>query len=143
MKQPKYIEGGNHIDERGTVCFNNDFNASDVKRLYTITNNERTFKRGWTGHKIERRWFIATSGEFEIKLIRIDSWDQPNPRLKQEKFKLSSKELNVLEVPSGFISSIQALSINSKLLVMSDYMLGEIDDEYRFDGNYFSDETQN
>ena len=36
-----------------------------------------------------------------------------------------------------FISRIQSLEENSKLLVMGDYLLGEIQDEYRFEVNYF------
>ena len=139
MKQPNYIEGGTHKDARGEICFNNNFIASDVKRLYTITNAKLSFKRGWTGHKIERRWFIAVSGLFEIKLIKIDNWDTPNRDLEQHWFKMSSTKLNVLEVPSGFVSCIQALENDSKLLVMADYMLGEIDDDYRFESTYFSE----
>lgn len=139
MKEPNYIAGGNHQDERGTLCYNNDFNASEVKRFYTITNSDLSFKRGWTGHTLERRWFIATSGAFEITLIRIDNWEQPNRKLKQYKFKLSSEKLNILEVPSGFVTSIQALETDSKLLVMSDYMIGEVNDEHRFESTYFSE----
>jgi hypothetical protein len=40
-------------------------------------------------------------------------------------------------VPSGNITSIQALEANSKLMVMSDYLMGEIQDEYRFPIDYF------
>lgn len=140
MKAPKYIEGGSHEDARGKLCYNNDFDASEVKRFYTITNSDLSFKRGWTGHTIERRWFIATSGIFEITVIKIDTWEQPNPKLARERFKISSDKLNVLEVPSGFVTSIQALETNSKLLVMSDYMLGEVKDEHRFESTYFSEE---
>ena len=138
MKQPNYIEGGTHVDARGKLCFNNNFIATEVKRLYTITNTDLSYKRGWTGHKIERRWFIAVSGLFEVKLIRIDNWDMPNPNLEQLIFEMSSDKLGVLEVPSGYVTSIQALKNDSKLLVMADYMLGEIDDDYRFESTYFS-----
>ncbi|GHC58452.1 WxcM-like domain-containing protein [Ulvibacter litoralis] len=140
MKAPKFIEGGNHKDARGTLCYNNEFDASEVKRFYTITNNDLSFKRGWTGHAIERRWFIATSGVFEITVIKIDTWEQPNRTLKRQTFKMSSDKLDVLEVPSGFVTSIQALETDSKLLVMSDYMLGEVTDEHRFESTYFSEE---
>jgi hypothetical protein len=40
-------------------------------------------------------------------------------------------------VPRGYVSSIQALEMGSKLLVMADHLLGEIKDEYRFDIDYF------
>jgi hypothetical protein len=45
--------------------------------------------------------------------------------------------LDVLHIPQGYISSIQALEPEAKLLVMADYLLGEINDEYRFDADYF------
>jgi hypothetical protein len=46
--------------------------------------------------------------------------------------------MNVLYVPSAYVSSIQALEASSKLLVMADYLLGEIVDEDRFDLDYFT-----
>ncbi|MDX6182213.1 hypothetical protein SGQ44_08910 [Flavobacterium sp. Fl-77] len=50
---------------------------------------------------------------------------------------IDSEKLNVLHVPKGYVSSIQSLELNSKLLVMADYLLGEIKDEYRYDIDYF------
>jgi hypothetical protein len=45
--------------------------------------------------------------------------------------------MDILHVPQGYVSSIQALEESSKLLLMSDYLLGEISDEYRYDITYF------
>jgi len=45
--------------------------------------------------------------------------------------------MDVLHVPPGYVSSIQSQEKSSKLLVMSDYLLGEIQDEYRYDITYF------
>jgi hypothetical protein len=42
-----------------------------------------------------------------------------------------------LHIPAGYISSIQAIEENSKLMVMANYFMGEIKDEYRFDVNFF------
>jgi hypothetical protein len=50
---------------------------------------------------------------------------------------LNSNTLDVLHIPKGYISSIQALEEFSKLLVMGDYLLGELKDEYRYPPNYF------
>jgi hypothetical protein len=47
--------------------------------------------------------------------------------------------LDVLLIPSGYVTSIQASEENSKLLLMADYMYGEVKDEYRFDTTYFSE----
>jgi dTDP-4-dehydrorhamnose 3,5-epimerase-like enzyme len=139
MQTPKLIAGGAHEDDRGILHHNNEFDAADVKRIYTITNKDQDFIRAWQGHKIERRWFTVIGGSFKIKLIQIDNWESPSKNLPQFEFLLSSESFDVLLVPSGYISSIQASEENSRLLAMSDYMFGEIKDEVRFDKMYFSE----
>lgn len=135
---PTIIKGGQFQDERGVLKFNNDFNAFGVKRIYTIENKSTDFIRGWQGHKIEQRWFSVIHGSFKIQLIQISNWENPSKNLPRSEFILKSESLDVLHIPSGYISSIQALEVNSKLLLFADYQLGEIQDEYRFDLNYFS-----
>jgi len=135
--KPKVISGGNFKDNRGNICFNNDFNTKKIKRIYTIENNSMAFVRAWQGHAIESRWFSVINGSFEIKLIKIDNWDKPTKKVKVFSSILNDKKLDTLYVPKGYVSSIQALEKQSKLLVMSDYLLGEVADEYRFDSNYF------
>lgn len=135
---PHLIKGNSYTDERGTVQFNNDFNAFGVKRMYTIQNRDTLFIRGWQGHKIEQRWFSVIQGSFQIKLIAIDDWDSPSLDLEQHHFTLNSQNMDVLHVPAGYVSSIQALEPSSRLVLMSDYALGEIKDEYRFEINYFT-----
>jgi dTDP-4-dehydrorhamnose 3,5-epimerase-like enzyme len=134
---PQIIKGNSHADERGVLQFNNDFNALGVKRIYTIQNRDTEFVRGWQGHKIEQRWFSAVHGSFKILLIAIDDWIAPSRDLKQHEFIIDANKMDVLHVPSGYVSSIQALEESSKLLLMSDYLLGEISDEFRYDSNYF------
>jgi dTDP-4-dehydrorhamnose 3,5-epimerase-like enzyme len=134
----KVITGGNHTDKRGTLTFNNDFDASDIKRIYTIENESTKTIRAWQGHKIESRWFSAIKGSFEIKIIKIKNWENPDKNAEVFSIILNDKNLNTLCVPNGYLNSIQALEENSKLLAMSDYKLGEINDEYKFDLNYFN-----
>jgi hypothetical protein len=76
-------------------------------------------------------------GSFSIQLIAIDHWDKPSINLERFTFIVDSEKLDVLHVPSGYVSSIQSLEEGSKLLVMSDYLLGEMKDEYRFEVDYF------
>ena len=135
---PHLIKGNSYTDERGTLQFNNDFNALGIKRMYTIQNRDTSLIRGWQGHKIEQRWFSVIQGSFQIKLIAIDDWVMPSLDLEQHHFTLNSQSMDVLHVPAGYVSSIQALELSSKLILMSDYALGEIEDEYRFDINYFT-----
>ncbi|WP_246012399.1 WxcM-like domain-containing protein [Chryseobacterium salivictor] len=136
--EPRLIKGSCHQDHRGTICFNNEFNALGIKRMYTIQNAETHFVRAWQGHQTEQRWFSAVAGSFIIKLIKIDSWENPAKDLPLVELVLKSESLDVLHVPAGYISSIQSLEADSKLLVFADYILGEIADEYRFPADYFN-----
>jgi len=134
---PKLINGNCHSDGRGFLFYNNDFDSKAIKRIYIIENKSIDFIRGWQGHKIEQRWLSCVSGKFKIDLIQIDDWDSPSKNLAINSFLIDSEKLDVLHVPPGYISCIQSMELNSKLLVMADYLLGEIKDEHRFDSHYF------
>lgn len=134
---PKLIIGGRHSDCRGVLQYNNAFDALEVKRLYIIENTDSSFIRGWQGHRIEQRWFTVLQGSFEIRLIKIDDWERPSKDLNVTVFNLDSEKLDVLHIPPGYISSIQSNVNEAKLLVMSDYLLGKTNDEYRFSLDYF------
>jgi dTDP-4-dehydrorhamnose 3,5-epimerase-like enzyme len=135
--EPFLIEGKLFSDHRGVLKYNNDFNALQVKRLYSIENMPLNSIRGWQAHKIEKRWFIATKGSFIINVIVIDNWQNPSQNLIALKFILKD-EMDVLFVPAGCATSIQAISDGSKLLVMSNYQLNEVEDDFRFEINYWS-----
>lgn len=137
MCSPKIIKGNSCTDQRGILNYNNLFNASAIKRIYIIENRSTKIFRGWQGHKIQQRWFSAVQGSFRIKLIEIDDWNSPSKSLACKEIKLEAKKLDVLHIPQGYVSCIQAIENNSKLLVMADYSIDEIKDEYRYDLNYF------
>lgn len=134
---PNLIKGDCHKDSRGTLIYNNDFDASNIKRIYVIENQNTDFVRAWRGHKIEQRWFSVVQGSFKIELIAIDNWDRPSKKMERFEFVLDSEKLDVLHIPSAYVSSIQSLKEGSKLLVMANYLLGELEDEYRFASDYF------
>ncbi len=135
--KPTLIIGNCHQDQRGHLFYNNDFDASSIKRMYVIENHSVDFIRAWQGHKIEQRWFSAVQGRFKIQLIAIDNWEKPSEKLSRLNYILESVTLDVLHIPAGYVSSIHALEEKSKLLVMSDYHLGECNDEFRYPKNYF------
>ena len=101
------FEGKKYEDERGIITFNNEFDASEIKRIYTIENHSSDFVRGWQGHKVEQRWFATMKGEFEISVIEIDDFDQPSKDLKISKYQLNDKSLTYLHIPSGHITAIR------------------------------------
>jgi dTDP-4-dehydrorhamnose 3,5-epimerase-like enzyme len=134
---PKLLKGATHHDKRGDLYYNDYFHKFSIKRVYFIKNQNTSIIRAWQGHKIEQRWFSAVTGSFKILLIKIDNWESPNQDLIPVEFILNSNKLDVLHIPSGYISSIQAIEGNSKLMVMANYFLGEINDEYKYLQTYF------
>lgn len=134
---PSIINGNHFQDHRGTLRYNNDFDASSIKRIYIIENKDLSIERAWQGHRIEQRWFSAIKGSFLIKLIQIDNWENPNPESTILEFEINDQNLEILHIPSGYVSSIKATIDDARLLVMADYLLGEIKDEYRFPLDYF------
>lgn len=137
--KPKLITGDCHSDKRGSLFYNNDFDTSRIKRIYIIENVNTDYIRGWQGHKIEKRWFSSIKGSFKIQLIEIDNWENPSKNLERFTHIINSEKLDILYVPEGFLTSIQSLELDSKLLVITNYSLGEINDEYRFDLDCFKE----
>ena len=129
---PKITKGNSHTDSRGTLFFNNDFDASVIKRFYIIENQSVDFIRAWQGHKIEQRWFSAINGSFLIKIIEPNHWENPSGIKTSFDFVLKKNTLDFLHIPAGYLTSIKALEEGSQLLVLADYALGEIKDEYKF-----------
>jgi dTDP-4-dehydrorhamnose 3,5-epimerase-like enzyme len=137
---PKITEGNSHTDSRGTVFFNNNFDASAIKKIYVIENRSADFMRCWQGHKVEQRWFSVIKGVFRIQLIAIDNWENPSRNLEKITFIINSNQLDILHIPQGYVSSIQSVESDSKLLVMADYRFNEINDDYKFSPDYFENE---
>jgi dTDP-4-dehydrorhamnose 3,5-epimerase-like enzyme len=138
--KPTLISGNCYQDQRGQLFYNNDFDLTKIKRMYVIENHSVDFVRAWQGHTIEQRWFSAVKGRFKIQLIAIDNWEKPDVSLPRLEYILKSETLDILNIPAGYVSSIQALEEKSKLVVMSDYHIGEIKDEFRYPTDYFRKE---
>src|SRR5690606_28985022 len=126
------LNGNIYADDRGVITFNNGFDASEIKRIYTIENISTDFVRGWQGHKTEQRWLACMNGKFKISALEVDDFDTPYQTLIPEVFDLDTKRLDFLHIPSGHITEIKALEEHSKPLVLADYKLAEIQDEYRY-----------
>jgi hypothetical protein len=82
MEIPEVFEGGKYSDDRGS-SFSIIILMLLKSKIYCIENTDLQFIRGWTGHKVEERWFSALQGSFTIKLVKIDDWVTP---LKNQKF---------------------------------------------------------
>ena len=69
MSDPKVINGGVAVDDRGSVTFVNDFDFSGVKRFYQVQNHRRGFIRAWHGHKKEAKYVYVPRGTALIGTI--------------------------------------------------------------------------
>lgn len=134
----RVITGGVAEDQRGQIRFVNEFNMSLVERFYIIKNKDLELVRGWRAHRIEQRWFYAISGGFSIDLIKIDNWDIPSNDLLVDRVVVHSTNHNILHVPAGYATAIQALEVESELLVFADYPLSHASiDDHTYELKYF------
>lgn len=134
---PIVIAGGQHLDSRGEITFVNDFDMSTVCRFYRIRHTDIDIIRAWRGHKIEQRWFHVLQGEFNIKLICIDDWNNPDPKLEPTTYTLTAHKSEVLHVPSGYASWLKATEPSSEIIVFADHSIAYQDDNYTFPPDYF------
>lgn len=125
--EPELLQGGIFSDSRGKLFHINNFDLSPIKRMYVIENKSILQYRGWKGHLIENRWFYCLVGSIELHVAPISSFETKDPKIKT--YNLNQEKINVLFVPKGYATLIKQSQEKSRLLVMSDYLLGESDDE--------------
>jgi dTDP-4-dehydrorhamnose 3,5-epimerase len=128
------IPGNIHQDDRGTLCFFNDFDLSKIKRFYVIEPAGTEIVRAWQGHQFEEKWFYVVEGSFKIVLVKPDNWQHPSLDLPVEEYKLSADKIQILHVPAGYANGFQALESKSKITVFSSFTVSEsVKDDFRYD----------
>ena len=129
-------EGDKSNDDRGILFHNNDFDLSPIRRVYVIENKNTNYFRGWKGHKIENRWFTCVKGKIRVYLTSIENLE--NRIEKYQYFELNEDKMDVLFVPSGHATLIKQITANSRIMVFSDWLIGESNDEnLRWPNNIF------
>ncbi|TKC05278.1 WxcM-like domain-containing protein [Pedobacter frigoris] len=132
------IKGGRHIDNRGIMDYINEFDMSLIKRMYMINHPNKHIKRGWRAHKLEQRWFYVVKGGFEINLVKIDDFENPDPNQKIETYELTDQQPMVIHVPVGYASAFRALENDSKVVVYADANIqAAVNDNYQYPIDYF------
>lgn len=128
------IKGGTHTDDRGTVSFVNVFSPKAADRFYTIRSKKPGEPRGWIGHKIEHKWFVALAGDWLIAAVKPDNWSTPSSSLPVERFNLSADKPTVLHVSPGNACAMVMLTDDSLLGVFSSGKIEDAEkDDWRFD----------
>lgn len=120
----KLIKGNFFSDDRGQIKFVNDFDMTQVVRMYSIEPKLGVI-RAWQGHKMETKWFYVVKGSFLVKVVAMDS-------LEKTEYSLCSSVSEVLEIVPGHYNGFEALEDGSVLMVFSDFGLAESkEDDYR------------
>lgn len=133
------MEGKISIDDRGEVAFVNEFDMSNVKRFYTVTNHAVRFIRAWHAHKKEAKFVTVVNGAAIVAAVRVDDWDKPSKDLKVYRYVLSAAKPAVLYVPEGYANGFMTLKKNTKLVFFSTATLEESSgDDIRYDAYYWN-----
>lgn len=138
ITEPKLIDGGLAVDDRGQVTFVNDFDFSDVKRFYMVSNHKSGFVRAWHAHKKEAKYVLVVKGAAIIGAVEIDNWDSPSKYVKINRYVLSEKKPSILYIPSGYANGFMTLTKDAQLIFFSTSTLEEsLGDDIRYDARYW------
>lgn len=138
MEQPRLIEGGLAIDDRGSLAFVNDFGFDGVKRFYIVSNHRSGFVRAWHGHRREAKYVLALSGAAIVGVVPIDNWDNPASDLPVQRYVLTEYKPALLYIPAGYANGFKTLKPETRLLFLSTATLEESrSDDLRYDAHYW------
>jgi dTDP-4-dehydrorhamnose 3,5-epimerase-like enzyme len=137
-KEPRVIEGGLAVDDRGQVSFVNDFDFIDVKRFYMVSNHKAGFVRAWHAHKKEAKYVLVVKGAAIVGAVAIDNWDKPSKKAEVKRFVLSEKKPCVLYIPAGYANGFMSLTEDAQLIFFSTSNIEEsLGDDIRYDARHW------
>ena len=138
-RQLKFISGDIFIDDRGELKFCNDFEMTDVKRFYQVSNHKTNFIRAWHAHKEESKYVYVVTGALILGAVKIDNWDNPSKTSTVERFVLSEKKPGVLFIPGGYAHGYKTLVTDTRIMFFSTASIAEsAKDDYRYKANYWN-----
>ncbi|RJQ26457.1 sugar epimerase [Candidatus Parcubacteria bacterium] len=139
MNEPKLMQGGVGIDDRGEVGFVNEFNFSGVKRFYTVKNYRRGFIRAWHAHRREAKYVTVVKGTAIVGAVKIDNWENPSKELKIHRYVLSAGKPSMLFIPNNYANGFMNLTDDTILVFYSSSTLEESQgDDTRYDAHYWN-----
>lgn len=136
--QPRLINGGLAVDDRGSLIFANDFNFEGVKRFYCVTNHRQGFVRAWHAHKHEAKYVTVLQGSALIGAVQIDDWANPSKTAQVHRIVLSASKPQVYFIPAGYANGFMSLTADAILQFFSTSSLEESKgDDIRYDARYW------
>lgn len=138
IAQVEIINGGLAVDDRGQVTFANDFDFSDVKRFYMVSNHSQGFVRAWHAHKKEAKYVLVVKGSAVVGAVPIDNWDKPSQHAEVKRFVLSEKTPKILYIPAGYANGFMSLTNDAQIIFFSTSTLEEsLNDDIRYESRYW------
>jgi dTDP-4-dehydrorhamnose 3,5-epimerase-like enzyme len=136
--QPRLIEGGLAVDERGLTSFINGFDMAAVKRLYIVSNHTDGTVRAWHAHQHEAKYVVALKGSALVGAVQIDDWKHPSLSAEVHKFVLSERKAAALFIPAGYANGFMSLTPDTQLMWFSTATLEEsLSDDFRYPADYW------
>ena len=136
--EPKLIEGGLAVDDRGELGFVNDFNFAEVKRFYRVTNHKSGFVRAWHAHRREAKYVTVMRGAAVVGAVKVDNWEQPSRECKVRRYVVSAGKPSVLYIPVGYANGFMSLTEDTIMVFFSTSTLEESrGDDVRYDPRYW------
>lgn len=138
MNEPKIIEGGIAVDDRGVLNFVNTFDFSGVKRFYQVENFSRDVIRAWHGHLKEGKYVYVAKGSAIVAAVLLDDKVNPSKVNPIKRFVLSAKSPKIVYFPPGYANGFKPLEDGTILQYFSTSTLEESKgDDYRFPADYW------
>lgn len=136
--EPKIIEAGMAVDDRGQLTFANDFNFSGVKRFYMVENFSTDTIRAFHGHAKEAKYVLVVSGSAIVAAVKVNDFSNPDKDEKVNRFVLSARKPSLLFIPSGYANGFRPLEKWTKIMFFSTSSLEESKgDDYRLPADYW------
>jgi dTDP-4-dehydrorhamnose 3,5-epimerase len=137
--EPRLIEGGISVDDRGEVSFVNGFSFNGIKRFYQVSNHEVGFVRAWHAHKKEDKYVFVSSGAAIVGAVKIDNWEKPSANSHISRFILSAHKTAILHIPSGYANGFKTLRPHTCLIFFSTSTVEEsLNDDFRYDSRFWN-----
>ena len=110
--EPKLINAGRALDDRGVLTFCNEFNLQGVVRFYAIQNHRRGLVRAWHGHAASDTFLWPVAGAWTVAAARIGT---TSPKIDR----YTIDESWIYHVPAGWYHGHQSLTDGAILGVFS------------------------
>ena len=123
--EPRLIEGGLAVDDRGTVAFVNDFDLAPVRRFYVVSNHRQGLRPRLARSSHERKFVTVLRG-LRPRLLRADRrLGRPFAGAAVSALRAFGAQPSVVEIPEGYANGFMSLTDDVSVMFFSSSTLEE------------------